>query len=73
MERLSLKNTIDNFSGLNVLFFFSVNLNITHIYNIMAFIYYMLGEVNNTDYLFIVVPVSWWDILGIKAIFCPPS
>lgn len=46
------------------MFFFSVNLNITHIYNIMAFIYYMLGEVNNTDYLFIVVPVSWWDILG---------
>lgn len=35
----------------------------------MAVIYYMLSEVNNTYYLFIMVPVSWWDILRKKRYF----
>ena len=33
----------------------------------------LTGEVNNTDYLFIVAPVIGWDILGSKWTRCPQS
>ena len=33
----------------------------------------LTGEVNNTDYLFIVTPVSGWDIIGSEWTCCPPS
>ena len=33
----------------------------------------LTGEVNNTDYLFIMSPVSGWDMLGNKSTCCPQS
>lgn len=33
----------------------------------------LTGDVNYTDYLFIIAPVRGWDILGSKRTFCPHS